>query len=352
MIEDANFVGDRLRLAAFLRVVDSDMLRRPARLRRRVPLINQVSSTPQTSGSQSDPDAQFASAPQETGNGPGDEEDGAVANFDMLHSPNASEEEPDTQDKITAERHNGQHSPSKNGMHNKHLKQDARVSKAKASRTKLRKSPATRNTRLPVPGLALLRTTTSEGGLPEPGDAHRAFAAAIEEFDPIDDSQMGLLHVENAHIPSRSVLALQMHQDSTPDHRRDYHSGQPLALKADSNINLEHQSSDSYSVKKSENPLLGIAPLPEMVKIRQYCRTRASFVADGFEASELFVSPSKKTLIRHKAAPRQKKSQCVLPRLTLVDGKHSIPEDLMAHAFLTLENTITSSELGRSYTVG
>jgi hypothetical protein len=110
MVDDVNFCGGQLRLAAFLRVVEYDMPQRPSRLKRRImPLVDQFPV-----------------------NAAACEPNGAA---------NATEASAATQ-----------------------IPQVSRAKVSGRSRAPLR----TRKRRLPVNGLALLRTTTTDG-LPEPG---------------------------------------------------------------------------------------------------------------------------------------------------------------------------------------
>jgi hypothetical protein len=111
MADDANFCGGRLRLAAFLRVVEYDMPQRPSRLKRRImPLVEEL-------------------------------------------PVNAAACEP-----------KGATTTTKASI----ATRIPQVLRAKVSSGRSRAPPRTRKRRLPVNGLALLRTTTSDG-LPEPG---------------------------------------------------------------------------------------------------------------------------------------------------------------------------------------
>jgi hypothetical protein len=111
MTDDANFCGGRLRLSAFLRVVENDMPRHPSRFKRRH--IQSVTDVPL--------DPAFHQA-------------NIAANI--------------TEAAIATPL--------------------PRVSDSKKSSTRSREPLRTRKRKLPVNGLALLRTTTSDG-LPEPG---------------------------------------------------------------------------------------------------------------------------------------------------------------------------------------
>jgi hypothetical protein len=111
MADDANFYGGRLRLTAFLRVVEHDRPQRPSRLKRRImPLVEEIPLN--------------------------------VAAWEPKGAANTTAAATATQ--------------------------IPRVSRVTVSSGRSRAPLRTRKRRLPVNGLALLRTTTSDA-LPEPG---------------------------------------------------------------------------------------------------------------------------------------------------------------------------------------
>lgn len=199
-MDDANFCNGRLRLAAFLRVVESDMPQRPARFRRRVALTEDNYDDSHAEFEQANVPAATTSAPLDAPEmhlspllAPADidserpasnknekltdtshtqSEHGANSGseYDLPHSPipngngigydqDASEDEMNSNERETSQ-------PRTQICRKARVIQSATV---KASAGKSRNSASTRKRRLPVSSLALLRTTTSDGGLPEPG---------------------------------------------------------------------------------------------------------------------------------------------------------------------------------------
>jgi hypothetical protein len=149
MADDANFVGGRLRLAAFLRVVENDMPQRPSRFKRRLP--------PKDYAREPNP----AELPRIGDDVLLDTE------FDLQRSGAAH---------VDAGKHEGSGSACAKGQYTspkieqrtEKTKRVPRVAKLKKQSSGLHRFPDSRTRRLPVNGLALLRTTTSDG-LPEPG---------------------------------------------------------------------------------------------------------------------------------------------------------------------------------------
>ena len=147
MADDANFCGGRLRLAAFLRVVENDMPQRPSRFKRRVPLVEEM--------------------PRELNHNLVGIADFSVATNDYdnprLSTPTDSNLNSDDPDAGT-NKGRPTTKPTKQARQKSGV---AHTSRAKGSSSKSHKPSSTRKRWLPVNSLALLRTTTSDG-LPEP----------------------------------------------------------------------------------------------------------------------------------------------------------------------------------------
>jgi hypothetical protein len=172
MADDANFVGGRLRLAAFLRTVEDDVPQRPSRFKRRLSSKHFVREPDSAEipciGDDVLPDVSEQDRSRGAAGGVSAEEAPIPGTeFDLPRSGAAD---------VVAGKHDGsdsacakrQYSSAKTEKRTKNTKQVARVAKLKKQSSVLHKSSDTRKRRLPVNGLALLRTTTSDG-LPEPG---------------------------------------------------------------------------------------------------------------------------------------------------------------------------------------
>jgi hypothetical protein len=198
---DANFCNGRLRLATFLRVVDSDMLQRPRRFRKRVPLCDEepaeVNGGPvqahecsaATMSAQVDSPVSRRTS-LDNGDAPDEAQSHGETAADTLPSdghvaPSSEYDIPRSPSSIgpTVDRDNGADTATgpdeelvvvndqTSTQNTKRVRKKAVVAQIPSTRkapNKSHESSSTRKRRLPVNGLALLRTTTSDG-LPEPG---------------------------------------------------------------------------------------------------------------------------------------------------------------------------------------
>jgi hypothetical protein len=198
---DANFCNGRLRLATFLRVVDSDMLQRPRRFRKRVPLCDEepaeVNGGPvqahecsaATMSAQVDSPVSRRTS-LDNGDAPDEAQSHGETAADTLPSdghvaPSSEYDIPRSPTPIrpTVDRDNGGETAigpdgemeivddQTSTETPKRVRKKAAVAQISFTRKAPRESQefsSTRKRRLPVLGLALLRTTTSDG-LPEPG---------------------------------------------------------------------------------------------------------------------------------------------------------------------------------------
>jgi hypothetical protein len=167
MADDANFVGGRLRLAAFLRTVETDMPQRPSRFKRRLPSKHFAREPDSAEIPRIGDDVLPDISEQGRSRGAAEEAPTPGTEFDLPRSGVAD---------VVAGKHDGsdsacakrQYTSAKTEKRTKNTKQVARVTMLKKQFGVFHKSSDTRKRRLPVNGLALLRTTISDG-LPEPG---------------------------------------------------------------------------------------------------------------------------------------------------------------------------------------
>jgi hypothetical protein len=180
MDHDANFVGGRLRLATFLRVVELEMPQRPSRFQRRMQSVGHQSqvSIRLPSGDIEPPtvaasmDGETFDQHKETGSLFDNREAtpkstvpaGSV--FEVPRSPTSA-------DPCSGFDHfsslHGEHEPGAKGTTDQLEKRSRSARRLKDQQVyyKATGSSSTRKRRLPVHGLALLRTTTTDG-LPKP----------------------------------------------------------------------------------------------------------------------------------------------------------------------------------------
>jgi hypothetical protein len=186
MTDDANFCNGRLRLTAFLRVVEDGMPPRPSRFKRRVPFGG---SSPQDSAfsepvhTEACPEyLKHSTVTQASGLNmevtPGVPSAPDVQ-FDMPRSPTptqlyvcpgsskhlrlGSSDEESASERQTVAHAIPQATTDQQAVH---------ASKVRIESSRPQKSTDTRKRRLPVTGLALVRTTTSDG-LPDPSVRER-----------------------------------------------------------------------------------------------------------------------------------------------------------------------------------
>jgi hypothetical protein len=169
IVDDANFIGGRLRLTAFLRVVEGDIPQSPSRFERHAPLIKQPDSTESSLIGAPHPKASVIVNALENGQ---DEVSAevvahAAAVFDLPGTPTTTDLGSCLQNGDETKKPDSRRTPAKPTKSTK--KQVARAAKGKELFSTHQPPQEKRKRRLPVHGLALLRTTTSDGGLPEPG---------------------------------------------------------------------------------------------------------------------------------------------------------------------------------------
>lgn len=173
MADDANFVGGRLRLAAFLRVVETDMPQRPSRFKRRSTFrdLARESNPAEVShiGDSSTLDASKQNRTLRASEGDtADEPTHPGAEFDLPRSRTTTDVDSGRQDESEFTCFKGQLTSAKPKKRAKSTKQVARIAKVKGASSIPQKISDTRRRRLPVNSLPLLRMTTCDG-LPEPG---------------------------------------------------------------------------------------------------------------------------------------------------------------------------------------
>ncbi|KAF1846616.1 uncharacterized protein K460DRAFT_127088 [Cucurbitaria berberidis CBS 394.84] len=263
MPHDANFAGDRLRLASFLRVMEKGMPQRPSRFKQRLQGVDQ----PDTSRPFSPGSLGLTNTVEEAAIAKGteafqvDDNQMLVVNGDIVHG--------------------NPRSPAS---------------------SKPRGVSSARKRHLPVQELALLRTTTSDG-LPEPSDANTVFAAPITDVDPIEDSQVktSLIVLEDKAISKQRT-------DPSPCKARKPTEGRFTSIRPTNSPTRIYQRlpvlSNSNSKQKS-----------------QLCFARAS---DGFIGSERGFVMKKRPRPRRKAAPVGKRLAQV-GGLTLASGFLPVP---------------------------
>ncbi|KAH6250746.1 hypothetical protein HBI40_170540 [Parastagonospora nodorum] len=274
MIDDANFVGGRLRLTAFLRVVEGDIAQSPSRLKRRAAPIKQPDSIePNPIGAPHPSDSIIFNAfenRQENVSAEVFAHAGTI--FNLPRSPTTIGLGSGLQNGKDTKSFDSRRTPAKATKATK--KQIARIAKVKESFSTYHKPQEKRKRRLPGKGLTLFRTTTSDGGLPEPGDAHEASPLAIGDMDPINDSQM------------------------INDRRSHLHTSYPF----------EQIARSITATTTTPRPFL------PPIKSQQHYRAGLEFVADGFEAHELKLSPPRRPRRRERTVRRQTKT------ITMVNG--------------------------------
>ncbi|KZM23971.1 uncharacterized protein EKO05_0009264 [Ascochyta rabiei] len=194
MSHGADFCGDRLRLPAFLRVVDDGLPKRPTRLRRRLPAVGngfEASSHDRPDHTDSAIDSAAKAAYQ------GYSDDVLLLGIERSTTsgqPLPAREELSlfVADKSAYQR-DREHiepvlltsdQPTEKRASVKSLTTDTKVPNkpCKALSTQKRRQ-------LPLNELNLMRSTSSDG-LPQPSDADNIFAAPVAAGDPIEDGQV------------------------------------------------------------------------------------------------------------------------------------------------------------------
>ncbi|KAF1919693.1 hypothetical protein BDU57DRAFT_536642 [Ampelomyces quisqualis] len=293
MADDANFCNGRLRLIAFLRVVEHDLPQRPSRFKQRMPLAG--------------------------------EEHGRTVASELLEAesalriPRVREEVPslDVEAEFDAPRSPALVEVGSNESiavsdiavlgHRNSIAHPQRADKPLSAGHP--NPPSTQKRRFPVKGLALLRTTTSHG-LPDPVDAHMAPTVPITELDPIDDSQSILPHAKRVRLQRLGPHAGRMQEFSHA--QRSEGRG--------TTISKPHRDRQQRSAKKAEIAVSTKATPPVPNRIKQHTVGRICFVADGFAGTELHMVPVRNTPQRRKAVTRKPKPHLAVSGLALAGG--------------------------------
>jgi hypothetical protein len=181
MADDANFCGGRLRLTAFLRVVENGIPPRPSRFKRRVALVEESSQDPVrlelscTENTTNVQDAPVSDRSYEAGAEVLSEvPPRTCSEFDIPRSPTPTHARPclglDEHFDFVSNMQAGtteQRSPIHTIKQARAENADVHIQKDEATSGGCQRPSDTRKRRLPVNGLALLRTTTLDG-LPKP----------------------------------------------------------------------------------------------------------------------------------------------------------------------------------------
>jgi hypothetical protein len=172
MAADANFVDGRLRLAAFLRVVERDIPQRPSRFKQHAPLVREPTPELDAGDASLEGDDSTAIASQDDGSlrAPGAAEGLTYvgAEFDLSLSPTPTDGDSGRHAESANKSAIEHHKSPKATQQGKKLKQAARGTNVKGLSSISHKPSGSRKRGVLVHGLALLRTTTSDGGLPAP----------------------------------------------------------------------------------------------------------------------------------------------------------------------------------------
>ncbi|KAH7068884.1 hypothetical protein BKA63DRAFT_580677 [Paraphoma chrysanthemicola] len=315
MCDDANFRGGRLRLTAFLRVVENGIPERPSRFKRRVPSVAPLSETTKQDMNHIDPSridtpAHTRCQPSSSGLSqisrdgqivPSDVARGApgtdispsgllnplgskVSIHDLLRPPTSAASVESAGNNTGEDLNRSETSVVANVIESACATQKL---KKDSTKTNSHGSSSTRKRRLPVQCLALVRTSTMDG-LPDPSDLEDVFAVSINVVDPIDDSQMSTLFADGSRDQDLKSPRRLTQLKSSPS---SSNQGNRHARSRSSKPHVKRLSSKrrtSLYKKALTNNLL-----------------RTQFVADGFEGDELIITTEKKrrrraNLTRHE----------------------------------------------------
>ncbi|OAL54410.1 hypothetical protein IQ07DRAFT_639926 [Pyrenochaeta sp. DS3sAY3a] len=308
MTHDANFREDRLRLVAFLRVVEPGMPPRPSRFKPKQHSIEEASSSTSI-GLEVDAEInQTVNVQQKklTSKLPRGLDDyprvastlpidlGWTRTFHPRRGTNG-DCRPDQQQSMHL-------SPSKNSMQDK--SNPTPPSKAIGLSTRRSHHHDTQRGGLPVNELDLLRTTTMEG-LPAPCDVDDALAILVTDKDPIEDSQ-ALLCSRYVKVDDQVDLYYRAHR------------------------NADTRVSEAYSDSKNDHALSNM---------KHHQRLDFGTRFDGFVGSEMVSAPKKRSKHSSKCAPIRKKTDRKMQVLNLATGTLPMPilDDL--HVATPLESS-------------
>ncbi|CAO2654883.1 Nn.00g116160.m01.CDS01 [Neocucurbitaria sp. VM-36] len=346
MAHDTNFAGDRLRLASFLHVVKDGMPQRPARFK---PRIEHVVEQPRGSNLAALSHADLDTVLMDKNNRPSAPK---VTTSNLLDSPNTIQElgsakgielsqvSPDpTPDPVVpcdisceipcsstpAELQVrsivddiGCGACSGLNLHPPHLNpllitqtrskaETVRSDKSKKTYRKTHASSSTRPKSLSAHGLALLRTTTSNG-LPEPNDSKTVFATPVTDIDPVDDSQaMSSSRLGGPHIHTLKDKVASKQKFDPSSHRAS-----------------KPREAHFSVVQTSRVPASRNRNLPIVNNGKQQPKLRSEGVPGGFVGSELSIVFKRRSRRSGKPAPVKRKT-AVIGELTLTSGLLPVP---------------------------
>ncbi|KAG9194692.1 hypothetical protein G6011_04727 [Alternaria panax] len=344
MANDANFVGNHLRLSAFLLCVEhGEMPARPSRFRRHpqildgpakflAPIPPRVDCNVPVAEAYNEPLVITSKARMEARaiitdvdeevtieDGPSEtnvSEKEGLSNDDMhvtsiyalpqssvphLHLTPTSANDQDSHNRLEG----SQYSSDLKSILQSNRKATAITAIVKKTSGRIEGLSSTRKRRLPVHELALLRTTTLNG-LPLPSDATVSFATSITVLDPIEDSQMRLVSVLNNRI-SRDLVGTKRQLSSR--------TTQPSnAVRSPDN----RHSTSTVEFFEDTSPLSD-----DKSQYLTGCRD----AYDGFVGSELQFTSTKRSSRRTKTHPIKRSKPINIRELALGVGSLPVPAD-------------------------
>ncbi|KAF2129596.1 hypothetical protein P153DRAFT_396853 [Dothidotthia symphoricarpi CBS 119687] len=300
MAHDANFCGDRLRLAAFLRIMEYGIPPRPTRFRRRVQAVekpmrgsdpsptNQEYSFVNTSAAIPIHGVSRPSTPEATTSGV----DASRTHHSSPSNPLATDADstydiPPSHTSIepyVGLIKDGIHEPTglqqqhANGLLVKQSLQNAGIMSSSNSHktpSKPRPSSSTRKRRLPVNCLALMRTSTSDG-LPEPSNIDSHLSIPITKIDPIEDSH---------NFSGRTAVPMERHRAMASSSQ----------IKAStSRAPWTPRASSIYPAKSSNSPTRGYKRPTTHSNLELQIQSAFAVASDGFVGEELTITRTQK----------------------------------------------------------
>ncbi|KAH8728724.1 hypothetical protein GQ44DRAFT_824004 [Phaeosphaeriaceae sp. PMI808] len=328
MADDADFYGGRLRLAAFLRVVDNGMPQRPSRFKQRVPLVesqpheltvhepSDMEGTDKLSNALRSNLSLVATDIVQT-----DSQAEAVFELGISRSSTLLDQ------RIDCDKHDINGRKDRSSVDEKRTRakatksshkniRDVQIPAGNKSSSPTCKASFTRKRQLPVNGLALMRTTTSDF-LPEPCNSSCISAISITDIDPVEDSQLNSTVANRIRVPNfKSQCDL------------------VLGSTINSSRGREPVLCSLYPVKQPTNTFPITQTLSLRNKIKRYPHMGLGFMADGFVGSELKAVSIGKPRQRRKVGLPGAKPSTMVAELTLATGL--LPTHVAHHAdFLT-----------------
>ncbi|KAF2032593.1 hypothetical protein EK21DRAFT_86912 [Setomelanomma holmii] len=368
MDDDVNFCGGRLRLAAFLRVVEKGIPERPARFKRRVPWVDQTASRAEDDVPAFDhvlPAASLSQTNERTESISRDLSEEHITDssnhvrevvclevgvdphpnsakhpdfeYDVPRSPtptNISLPHGDYPHMGSTEESCNESDCANTRTAASTIPSNLNVTKLQTTKVqrgsgKSQKPSSARKRRLRVRSLALLRTSTTDG-LPSPSDADNVFVTPITKADPIEDSQMRA--PLGARLCPQGVTLLRA---SRPMKEASAHINLPLS---------ENSAKGGMSLK---DPLSILGPDSATKRSLIRRALRSHIVADGFEADELVIASTKKAHRRRKLPPRELKQTQAVSGLALATG--ALPTPLISHHSMSSPSELVNSRSTASF---